>query len=120
MSSILKYFLIGIMGITVLTACKKEESEEKATQVETKIVIHTTVTGLGKVAGVHVFLHYFNNPPIEQITDADGKAVYENVQPGYYYGKATYDDGNGNEYMIGIPTFRVDEGKIVEKEVKLE
>ena len=120
MKSFSNYLLITLASFFLVTSCKKEESKEQASQLETKIIIHTTVTGLGKVAGVHVFLHYFNNPPIEQTTDADGKAVYENVQPGYYYGKATYDDGNGNEYMIGIPTFRVDEGKTVEKEVELE
>ncbi len=119
MKPLSKYLWILMASMLLVTACKKDQNEDEQPK-ETKIIIHTTVAGLGKVAGVHVFLHYYNNPPIEQVTDDTGKVVYENMPPGYYYGSASYDDGNGQEYMIGIPTFRVDEGETVKKDIELQ
>ena len=120
MKSIFKFFIITILGMVVLNSCKKEESEKQASKVETKIIIHTNVAGLGKTAGVQVSLHLSNGPAVEQVSDTEGKVVYKDVQPGYYYGSATYDDGNGQQYMIGIPSFRVNEGKTVEKDIELQ
>ncbi len=119
MKPLFKYLTVILIGIIILNACKKEESEKQVTKVESKIIIHTYVSGLGKTAGVQVSLHLNNGPAIEQVSDTEGKAVYEDVQPGYYYGSAIYDD-NGQEYMIGIPSFRVDEGKTVEKDIELQ
>ncbi len=120
MKSFSNYLLITLASFFLVTGCKKEENKEQTAQVETKIIIITNVAGLGKTSGVQVSLHLGNGPAIEQVSDTNAKAVYEDVQPGYYYGSATYDDGNGQQYMIGIPSFRVDEGKTVEKEIELQ
>ena len=119
MKSLFKYLFIIFIGTLILYACKKEESEKQAAKAESKIIIHTYVSGLGKTAGVQVSLHLSNGPAIEQMSDTEGKAVYKDVQSGYYYGNATYDD-NGQQYMIGIPSFRVNEGETVEKDIELQ
>ena len=120
MKIVIKYLLITFLGIFIINGCKKDESEKQTSQTETKILVNTYVSGLGKTAGVQVSLHLNTGPAIEQVSGTDGKAVFEDVQSGYYHGSATYDDGNGQEYMIGIPTFRVDEGETVEKDIELQ
>ena len=118
MKQILNYVIIGFIGLAILNGCKKKDKEEEVLP-ETKIIVNTTVQGLGKVQGVTVHL-YLNNVSIgEKTSDSDGKVVFEDATPGYYYGSAYYTDSHNNDYLGQISTFHLSKDKTKERDVTL-
>jgi len=117
MKQILNYVIIGFIGLAILNGCKKKSDEEKS-EPETKIVVNTTVSGIGETQGVEVTLYRYNAKVVE-ISDSNGKAVFEDAEPGTYYGSAYYVDSNNHDYRAQIGYFSLSKDETEEINITL-
>ncbi len=110
-AKLISFLLIGIL---ILSSCKKEEDETG------KVHVIARVLNIGKVAGIKVSLNRTsNNEKIEtQNTDADGEVTFTNIAPDTYFLTASYDDGT-DTYSGNTIDFEVKNNETTEEQIVL-